>query len=78
MHLQNYGEKLGHSNVVTSAYSIFYYGVRSLNGEISFTGDELDEHFGFQIRPAMECANQYFHEKLLELIHDSPSDTAGD
>jgi type IV secretory pathway TrbF-like protein len=40
------------------------YGVRSLPPPWSLVADELDEHFNFDVRHAVERVNAYFKERL--------------
>lgn len=39
----------------------------SLN-HFSLTGDELDEHFGFDLVSAVELVNEYFKNSLYEIL----------
>lgn len=52
--------------VVDSAEAriVFYYGRRSLPPPWSLVGEELDKHFQFEVRDAIERVNTYFRERL--------------
>lgn len=62
--LKSYGEQNGYDVDLAEARIIFYYGVRSLPPPWSLVADELDEHFNFDVRYAVERVNAYFRERL--------------
>lgn len=62
--LKSYGEQKGYDVGLAEARLIFYYGVRSLPAPWSLVADELDEHFNFDVRQAIDRVNAYFRESL--------------
>ena len=66
--LRSYGEQLGYEISRAEAMITFYYGVRSIPKPFSLIGDELDEHFGFDLVSAVELVNEYFKERLYEIL----------
>jgi hypothetical protein len=65
--LKSYGEQKGYEIKDAEAKAIFYYGVRSIPKQLSLTGPELDEHFGWAVYQAVESVNAFFQQKLYEL-----------
>jgi hypothetical protein len=53
---------------MTAHRLIFYYGVRSIPRPWSLVRDDLDGHFGFPIVAKIEQANEYFRERLHQLL----------
>jgi hypothetical protein len=47
-----------------SSHVIFYYGKLSAPRPIGIKGSELDEHFGFPCRDAVEAVNERFGERF--------------
>lgn len=68
MLLRDYAVKSGYDADRAEARIIFYYGLRSIEAPISLTGDDLDDHFNFPLKTAIEAANDYFRKKLHLLI----------
>ena len=68
MLLKSYGETFNVNPVKAEARVIFYYGIRSIPRPYSLIGTELNDHFGFGVYDLVEAANQYFREKLHELL----------
>lgn len=68
MLLSDYGSKTGFLAETSHAHIIFYYGLLSLPPPLAITGDDLDEHFQFPVREAIEFVNAYFVARLSELI----------
>ena len=68
MLLKSYGETFNLNPVRAEARVIFYYGMRSLPRPYSLIGTELNDHFGFAVYDLVEAANEYFHQKLHELL----------
>jgi hypothetical protein len=66
--LKSYGETANVAPVAAEARIIFYYGRRSIPRPWSLTRDELDVHFGFPIVEKVEQANEYFRERLHQLL----------
>ena len=51
-----------------SSHVIFYYGVMSVPRPFGIKGSELDEHFGFPIRDAVEAVNDRFRDRLFSIL----------
>jgi hypothetical protein len=66
--LKSYGELANLAPVAAESRIIFYYGVRSVPEPWSLVREELDEHFGFPVVEKIEQANEYFRERLYELL----------
>lgn len=66
--LKSYGEQRGYEVSLAEAKIIFYYGVRSIPEPYSLIGDELDEHFEFDLVSAIELVNEYFKSRLFEIL----------
>lgn len=66
--LKSYGETFNLQPTVAEAKIIFYYGIRSLPAPYSLIGTELDDHFGFPVYEKVEQANDYFKERLYEVL----------
>jgi hypothetical protein len=66
--LKSYGETAKLTPVGAEARIIFYYGMRSIPPPWSLTRDELDAHFGFPVVERIEQANEYFRERLHQLL----------
>ena len=62
--LKSYGQSKGLEPSSVSSHVIFYYGKLSLPGPFAIKGSELDAHFGFPCRDAVEAVNQRFGERL--------------
>jgi hypothetical protein len=54
--------------IAAEAKIIFYYGRRSIPRPWSLVRDELDDHFGFPIVAKVEQANEYFRERLHQIL----------
>lgn len=68
MLLFEYGRGIGLMPKTSHAHVIFYYGLLSLPEPLALSGDELDEHFQFPVREAIELVNAYFVARLSALI----------
>lgn len=68
MLLSNYGRGFGFVPETSHAHIIFYYGLLSLPPPLAISGDDLDEHFRFPVREAIEFVNSYFVARLSALI----------
>jgi hypothetical protein len=69
--LKSYGEIANYRPVAAESRIIFYYGVRSIPKPWSLTKEELDRHFGFPVVMRVEQVNEYFRNKLYELLEMS-------
>jgi len=47
---------------------IFYYDKLSVPPPIGLKGTELDEHFGFPVRDAVEAVNDRFKDRLFAIL----------
>lgn len=70
MLLMDYGRQLDLTLRLAEAKIIFYYGLRSIPEPLSLIGDDLDEHFDFEVVAAVESVNSYFKRKLHALIEE--------
>lgn len=68
MHLAGYAQSLGFAVDTAEAHIIFYYGLRSIPEPFSLIAEDLDDHFGFPVRDAMEAVNDEFRDGLHALI----------
>ena len=68
--LKSYGEQLGFEVELAEAKIIFYYVLRSIPAPYSLTGDELDEHFGFDLVSAIELVNEHFKTHLFAILEN--------
>jgi hypothetical protein len=68
MLLLDYGRSMGVDSSKAEARIIFYYGLRSVAEPLSLVGEDLNEHFRFPVLEAVEAINEYFREKLYQLI----------
>ena len=62
--LKSYGRSRGLDPVSVSSHIIFYYDNCSVRPPIGIKGSELDEHFGFPVRDAVETVNERFGERF--------------
>jgi hypothetical protein len=68
MHLADYARSHGLSIDIAEAYVISYYGLRAAPEPYSLIGNELDDHFGFAIRNAVETVNNTLRRGLHRLV----------
>jgi hypothetical protein len=68
MLLKSYGEYRGLSAAFVEARTIFYYGQCDFGPPWALTREDLDEHFGTVVSGPVEEVNQYFRERLDELL----------
>lgn len=68
MLLADYGRSVGIEAASSHAHIVFYYGLLSLPRPLAIAGDELDAHFRFPVREAIEAANHYFISRLHALV----------
>ncbi len=66
--LKSYGNFRGHYVGSAESKIIFYYGLRSIPKPLSLVREELDEHFDFPVVAAVEEVNDYFRDRLHELL----------
>lgn len=64
MLLKSYGQSRGLDPASVSSHIIFYYGKLSVPPPIGIKGSELDAHFGFPVRDAVETVNARFGERF--------------
>lgn len=69
--LKSYAESKGYKISSAHSYIIFYYGKCSIQKPFSLTAQELDEHFGWAVRDAVEQVNDEFRQRLLELLENA-------
>jgi len=68
MQLADYGRQLGYRLKARSAHVVFYYGLLSLPPPLGIPGEDLDDHFQFPVREAIEYVNAYFVGMLSALV----------
>ena len=68
MLLEDYGRGIGIEASKSHAHIVFYYGLLSLPRPLAIAGDELDKHFSFPVKEAIEAVNQYFIARLHALV----------
>jgi hypothetical protein len=66
--LKSYGATRNLDTSEAAAQIIFYYGVRSIPKPLGLIGKELDEHFGFDLSSGVELVNEYFRNRLYEIL----------
>jgi hypothetical protein len=66
--LKSYGTQRGFEVEEAASRVIFYYGKCSIKKPFSLTAEELDEHFGWPVREAVERLNEYYRQKLFDLL----------
>ena len=66
--LKSYGESKGYNVKASRSHIIFYYGKCSVKKPFSIINTELDEHFNFPIFEEVEKVNDYFRQRLFNLL----------
>lgn len=66
--LKSYGQSKGLDPTSVSSHVIFYYGKLSVPRPFAIKGSELDEHFGFPVREAVETVNARFKDRLFSIL----------
>ena len=66
--LKSYGKERGFDVKEAFSHVIFYYGQCSIPKPFSLTGSELDEHFGWPVREAVEEVNRHFQSRLFLIL----------
>jgi hypothetical protein len=66
--LKSYGQSRGLDPASVGSHVIFYYGKLSLLPPIGIKGSELDAHFGFPVRNAVETVNERFGERFRDCL----------
>ena len=64
MLLKSYGRSRNLDPLSVSSHIIFYYDNCSVDPPIGIGGNELDTHFGFPVRDAVETVNAHFGERF--------------
>jgi hypothetical protein len=72
MLLESYSRSIGFDAAHYESYAVFYYGLRSIPEPYSLIGDDLNLHFEFPVRSALEAVNSVFREGLYALIEAAP------
>jgi hypothetical protein len=70
MLLLDYAKKAGVAANSAHANIIFYYGLLSIPRPLALSGKELDDHFRFPVRAAIEEVNAYFTARLHAIIEE--------
>jgi len=68
--LKSYGEQRRFPVNIAEAKIIFYYGKRSIKAPFSLIARELDAHFRFDVFRPVEAINDYFRERLYDLLEN--------
>lgn len=66
--LRSYAQKKGHAATMSEARLIAYYGVLPLPPPLSIGGQDMDDHFVYPVFKYVEEVNDYFRERLYELL----------
>jgi len=66
--LKSYVAKKGQVAALAEARLIAYYGVMPLPAPLSIAGTEMDDHFVFPVYQYVEEVNDYFRERLYDLL----------
>jgi hypothetical protein len=67
--LTDYGRRrLGFDVDEAFSHVIFYYGKCSLSGPFGLKGSEIDAHFGWPLRNAIEKLNAHFADRLKAIL----------
>ena len=66
--LKSYGESRGFTVSKARAHIIFYYGMCSIKKPFSLVQDELDDHFGWPVVEQVEGVNEYFRNRLFNIL----------
>jgi hypothetical protein len=66
--LKSYGRLKDLEPSQSSSHIIFYYDKLSVPPPLGLKGSELDEHFGFPVRDAVETVNERFKERLFSIL----------
>jgi hypothetical protein len=66
--LKSYGRSRSLDPASVSSHVIFYYGNLSMPRPFAIKGDELDDHFGFPVREAVEAVNSRFKDRLFSIL----------
>ena len=68
--LRSYGEKKGFKASIVEARLISYYGVRALPDPLNIFGLDLDDHFVFSVYEPVERVNEYFRDRVYQLLDE--------
>ena len=66
--LKSYGQQRGFEIHAAFSHVVFYYGRCSIPKPFAISGDELDEHFGWPIRAAVEKVNEFYQARLFGVL----------
>ena len=66
--LKSCGKQRGLDVKGVSSHVIFYYGKCSIPKPFAITGAELDEHFGWPVKEAVEEVNSYFQKRVFSIL----------
>jgi hypothetical protein len=66
--LKSYGQSRGLDPASVNSHVIFYYGKLSVPRPFAIKGSELDQHFGFPVRDAVENVNDCFKDRLFSIL----------
>ena len=66
--LKSYGAQRGLEVGEAASRVIFYYGKCSIKKPFCLTAEELDDHFSWPVREAVERLNEYYRQRLFGLL----------
>jgi hypothetical protein len=66
--LSSYGQAKGYTPEAVQSRIIFYYGKCSIGAPWALKGDDLDQHFGFQLHHLVEEVNDYYRKCLSAML----------
>jgi hypothetical protein len=66
--LKSYGVQRSLEVAEAASRVVFYYGSCSIGKPFCLTASELDDHFGWPVREAVERLNEYYRQKLFDLL----------
>jgi hypothetical protein len=66
--LKSYGHSRSLDPASVSSHVVFYYGKLSVPRPFAIKGSELDQHFGFPVRDAVEAVNDRFKDRLFSIL----------
>jgi hypothetical protein len=68
MLLRSYGQSRGLDPSSVGSHVIFYYGKLSVRSPIGIRGTELDDHFGFPCKDAVDAVNAHFAGRFRDCL----------
>lgn len=66
--LKSYAVKRGINAMTAESRVVAYYGLKPLPDPLCVVGEDLDDHFVFSVRRSLEEVNDYFRERVHQLL----------